>query len=439
MAWTQEQIKGIIVTERTVSALSIIGASFIIITFLTSSAFQKPINRLVFFASWGNIMCNIGTMMSRSGIDAGVRSPLCQIQGLIIQWFLPADSLFTLAMACNVYLTFFRKYTASHLRALEWKYIVACYGIPLIPAFVYEFIDTKARGKVYGSATLWCWISVQWDFLRVAVFYGPVWIVIGITLAIYLRTGYEIFSKKRQLQSFDRSKSVSTVENPFVSTVTTDIRITTAMVDPMRNSSQTSLNFAGDEPSTIQSAQGYEPYSVTIESCGPPPPRSLLFGPKSPILGPPATPAQSEKRNSTATGYSHGGVGRTNPTIAANKAAWGYTQCAFLFFIALVVTWVPSSINRVYSLAHPDRSNVVLNYMSATVLPLQGFWNAIIYIATSRQACSAYWQTLRGRVPRPRLPRRPTQLVLPSGTKKSSWSDSGTELASPVSSPVGSS
>ncbi len=68
--------------------------------------------------------------------------------------FLPADSLFTLAMACNVYLTFFHKYTANQLRALEWKYIAFCYGVPLIPAVVYEGIQTKARGKVYGSATV---------------------------------------------------------------------------------------------------------------------------------------------------------------------------------------------------------------------------------------------------------------------------------------------
>ncbi|KAI9724782.1 MAG: hypothetical protein M1812_000058 [Candelaria pacifica] len=283
--------------------------------------------------------------MSRSGIDAGVTSPLCQIQGLIIQWFLPADSLFTLAMACNVYLTFFRKYSASQLRALEWKYIAASYGIPLIPAFAYEFINTKARGKVYGSATLWCWVSVKWDFLRVAVFYGPVWIVIALTLAIYLRTGYEIFSKRRQLQSFNRSNPVSTVDNPFVSTVTTDIRITSAVVDPMRNSSQTSFNFEGDETSRVQSPKGYEPYSVTIESSGSPLPMSPLYGPKSPTLIVPNTPVQSEKRNSTATGVPHGRFRQANPTIEANKAAWGYTQCAFLFFVALVITWVgPSQI-----------------------------------------------------------------------------------------------
>jgi hypothetical protein len=47
---------------------------------------------------------------------------------------MPADSLWTLAMACNVYLVFFKKYSSAQLRKLELKYFIACYGIPSIPA-----------------------------------------------------------------------------------------------------------------------------------------------------------------------------------------------------------------------------------------------------------------------------------------------------------------
>lgn len=55
-------------------------------------------------------------------------------------------------MACNVYLTFFYKYNSEQLRQLEWKYLLVCYGLPLIPAVAYFFVDTSARGPVYGSA-----------------------------------------------------------------------------------------------------------------------------------------------------------------------------------------------------------------------------------------------------------------------------------------------
>jgi len=62
--------------------------------------------------------------------------------------------MWTLAMACNVYLTFFHKYDSSQLRRLEWKYLLICYGLPFIPAFAYFFIETKEKGKVYGSAVV---------------------------------------------------------------------------------------------------------------------------------------------------------------------------------------------------------------------------------------------------------------------------------------------
>ena len=68
--------------------------------------------------------------------------------------FMPADALWTFAMACNVYLTFFRKYDASRLRSLEWKYAIMCYGVPFIPAFVYFFIKTDSKGPIYGSAVV---------------------------------------------------------------------------------------------------------------------------------------------------------------------------------------------------------------------------------------------------------------------------------------------
>lgn len=67
---------------------------------------------------------------------------------------MPADALWTFAMALNVYLTFFYKYDASRLRQLEWKYVVFCYGLPFIPSFVYFFVNTDEKGPIYGSAVV---------------------------------------------------------------------------------------------------------------------------------------------------------------------------------------------------------------------------------------------------------------------------------------------
>jgi len=83
-------------------------------------------------------------------------------------------------------------------------------------------------------------------------------------------------------------------------------------------------------------------------------------------------------------------------SIDANRAAVSYCKCALLFFIAALVTWVPSTVNRVVTLVHPDDKIFALNYASGLVLPLQGFWNAIIYIFTSLPACSALLESVTG-------------------------------------------
>lgn len=89
--------------------------------------------------------------------------------------FVAADALWTLAMAVNVYLTFYFRFDAPRLRKMEVPYLILCYGVPFMPAFIYLFIKNAAGERVYGSAGIWCWIAPQWDTLRIATFYGPVW------------------------------------------------------------------------------------------------------------------------------------------------------------------------------------------------------------------------------------------------------------------------
>ena len=88
---------------------------------------------------------------------------------------MPADAYWTFAMALNVLLTFYYKFDADQLRRLEKYYFLCCYGLPFIPALAYLFVTTKEKGHMYGNATLWCWISSEWDIFRIVTFYGPVW------------------------------------------------------------------------------------------------------------------------------------------------------------------------------------------------------------------------------------------------------------------------
>jgi hypothetical protein len=80
---------------------------------------------------------------------------------------MPADAFWILAMAINVYLTFYYRFDAQRLRRMEVPY--------LIPATVYLFIRNSEGQRVYGDAVLWCWVVPEWMIWRILTFYGPVW------------------------------------------------------------------------------------------------------------------------------------------------------------------------------------------------------------------------------------------------------------------------
>jgi len=87
MAFSDHQMHAVEVTERVCSVFSLVGTAFIITTFLSDKSFHKPINRLVFFAAWGNILSNVATLISISGVRLGLNGSLCQFQAFLIQWY----------------------------------------------------------------------------------------------------------------------------------------------------------------------------------------------------------------------------------------------------------------------------------------------------------------------------------------------------------------
>lgn len=95
MSLTPDQQQLIIITERIGSVLSLLGATFVMVTFTTSQKFRKPINRLVFLATFGNILTNVATLISVAGVEAGEASALCQFQGFLIQWYVYDEDLWT--------------------------------------------------------------------------------------------------------------------------------------------------------------------------------------------------------------------------------------------------------------------------------------------------------------------------------------------------------
>jgi hypothetical protein len=143
---------------------------------------------------------------------------------------------------------------------------------------------------------------------------------------------------------------------------------------------------------------GPQMYSVTVSSNQEEEPRH------SPI------PHLPNKRQSTSMLPQPEVHQQVYSAMEVNNAVWLYTKVAILFFTAMLVTWIPSSANRVYSVVYPGYISPPLQFASAFVLPLQGFWNAIIYITTSWNACRKFFGVNSFRSPHSQVNMQPISL-----------------------------
>jgi hypothetical protein len=172
-----------------------------------------------------------------------------------------------------------------------------------------------------------------------------------------------------------------TMDDPF-SSKTTEVMVTTEI------NNDEGIDLATLEPNGSASSSSQPPpaaYSITISSTSPNQRHS--YNEFSHTAQPNVTVDAPPTRQGA-------GPQRRRANFEANNAAWSYTKCAILFFTAILITWIPSSANRVYSVIHSSEISVPLEFMSALVLPLQGFWNAVIYITTSWSACKYFFSEM---------------------------------------------
>lgn len=222
-------------------------------------------------------------------------------------------------------------------------------------------------------------------------------IVIVLTIAIYIRAGRTIYERRKQLGEFhssdpdplsmngDAFNTFKTTEITVISQSASDVPMTIEMDKVERRSSEGGPSSQGKNTT----------YSVHISADT----EHQRHPSESIILPVQASLARSPTKRSTLVSTvltpRPGYISARRRHQDLNNAAWSYTKCAILFFTAILITWIPSSANRVYSLVHDNEVNIPLQYMSAFVLPLQGFWNAVIYGVTSWTACKNLAQDFR--------------------------------------------
>ncbi|KAL8871372.1 MAG: hypothetical protein Q9174_002781 [Haloplaca sp. 1 TL-2023] len=195
-------------------------------------------------------------------------------------------------------------------------------------------------------------------------------VAIIFAFGIYVKAGIVLYHRREHLDGYLNPFN----EHPFTGIVTTDIEITIEQADAPRPGSSSKSNIFDNDFDRTSNGADYENYNVTVEAGSP-----ERRGSKPEILRMRKLTRQAAMQETTDLG------------------AWLYARVAFLFFLSMLIIWIPSSVNRVYSLAHPTIMNYPLNYVSSLVLPMQGFLNAIVYIITSQSACRDLWNFIRGR------------------------------------------
>lgn len=238
------------------------------------------------------------------------------------------------------------------------------------------------------------------------------------------------------------------IHDPFTSMKTTEVYVTSETVTESTNSIDLQrLDQDGQCPRQPAAAVVKSAYTVTVSSAQ----HQSRFSHSEkaiaeglPPISPPVLPVPGSIFSPNPQQSSTYHV-RRYATMEANTAMKSYAKVAGLFFIALLVTWIPSSANRVYSVVHKEQVCLILEYLSAFVLPLQGFWNAVIYAMTSLNACQEAWDGIRNRkrasgikqiagiLGREREHRGATRLQSTSGPKTAHDNESMTELAGRVS------
>jgi hypothetical protein len=250
-------------------------------------------------------------------------------------------------------------------------------------------------------------------------FYGPVWIVLFITMTLYAITGRNIFrnqarNKRMQKDMSDCSSDIRTITSHAsrdLGTLTKNTQISqTSEAMPQETSdvvSNSSVSGAEGRPSfssglNASGSSNQQPKSIPIQI--------IQFGDDQFDSGTQSPPQSGNIPlvTTTVTTVSHGERVQAAIALATpitprmnaklNRGARVYAQVAFLLYVVMLVVWVPSTVNRAYSLAQPDKVNFGLNLAASIVLPLQGFFNAFIYIFTSRKELMKIYRKVTGRV-----------------------------------------
>ncbi|RGP80852.1 hypothetical protein FLONG3_1000 [Fusarium longipes] len=378
----------LVLFERIGGSISLVAVILIFITYWLVPKVRNVQNTFIVFASVANIGASCASIIAMDGLELGVASPLCQAQSFMFHMFMQSDPWWSLAMAFNVFLVFFFRASPDSFRRWWWVYCLICYGGPFAIAMALLLVRNPNRGLVFGQATIWCWVNRDWENIRIYTYYMLIWVCIAGSLLFYFMVGYHVFRSRNRLKSLSASKSreqapvepsqsqgqrqvdfLTVPQDCFYGTIVTEVQVvhstasTNNLPDPPRpayttRSSTPQVSF--DEPASGMQSSNSHYFSTSI----------------SPGVRNNQSNGSPLRRMTSATSRT------VSKFVIDDPIKKAYLRTSFLFAVSVLVTWIPSSLNRIQSWLLGS-SPFEYHVATAAVLPLQGLWNAVIFFVTS--------------------------------------------------------
>ncbi|KAK7427451.1 hypothetical protein QQZ08_006057 [Neonectria magnoliae] len=388
---TPAQAQTLTLLERIGGTISLVAVLFLFIAYALAPRVRNVQNTFIVFASIANIGASVASIIAMDGLYSGTDSALCQGQGFLFQMFMQSDPWWSLAMAFNVFLVFFFRTSPDAFRKWWWLYCLICYGGPFVISLSLVLVRSSGRGPVFGQATIWCWVDQEWENVRIYSYYMLIWICIVGSLLFYFLVGYQVFRTRNRLRSFSASKSreAGTYEQQqmprvdllvpqdcFYGTIVTEVQVIQSTATPASLPEE-------PRPTHTQSSP-----HVSFDESSPPPIQTAPSNYFSTVTSPAGAPSRSRRPLRRITNATNRAVSKF---VIEDPIKRAYLRTSFLFALSVLVTWIPSSMNRIHSWLVGD-SPFEYHVATAAVLPLQGLWNSTIFFITSHRALRQTWR-----------------------------------------------
>jgi len=192
------------------ASLSVLGCSFIILSFLWFRSLRNFTGQLVFCLSLSDFSSAFFALLTWL-LYLDDTNTLCTIQAFGIQISEVSSFLWSGCIAFHSYQLVCRKTNIEVLIGYLKYYLLLCYVLPVLISLIPFGFGAYGNAGHSSSSQIWCWITGDFPYgpyLRFSLFYGPILIVYLYILICYILIRREIY-KLKQFISENALKNVS--------------------------------------------------------------------------------------------------------------------------------------------------------------------------------------------------------------------------------------